>query len=127
MERFLEAPPNPQAPWPLTWEKSISASASSTAPSSLDQRPARTIAVIHSPPQGVGLDVTQDRRQVGSKSVLGFLLETQPALSLHGHIHESPIMTGLWKVHIGATTACQPGQTPVLVELKPGRVKLTLL
>jgi len=89
--------------------------------------PARTIAVIHSPPQGVGLDVTQDRRQVGSKSVLGFLLETQPALSLHGHIHESPIMTGLWKVHIGATTACQPGQTPVLVELKPGRVKLTLL
>ncbi|MFX0069102.1 MAG: metallophosphoesterase [Candidatus Hodarchaeota archaeon] len=69
-----------------------------------------TIYVIHMPPHMEGLDIPHHGRDVGSKAVYDFILENQPKLSLHGHIHESPEMTGRWFTRIGNTISIQPGQ-----------------
>jgi Icc-related predicted phosphoesterase len=47
----------------------------------------------------VALDV-----HVGSIAVRRFIEDRQPLLTLHGHIHESARLTGLWKIRIGRTT-----------------------
>lgn len=89
--------------------------------------PARTLAVMHSPPLGKGLDVCMDGREVGSRSILEFLEREQPRVSLHGHIHESPLMSGTWKVDIGGTLALQPGQDPIRVRVSKDRVEAEYL
>jgi Icc-related predicted phosphoesterase len=70
----------------------------------------KAIFVIHMPPSGLGLDVCFNGRRVGSKSVHDFLQIRQPRLSLHGHIHESPRVSGKWHGQIGKTLCIQPGQ-----------------
>ncbi len=70
----------------------------------------RSIYVMHMPPAFVGLDCCSDGREVGSIAVYRFLETHQPLLSLHGHIHESPLMTGSWFNKIGDTLSIQPGQ-----------------
>jgi Icc-related predicted phosphoesterase len=70
----------------------------------------KTVYVIHMPPAGLGLDVCFDGRNVGSKAIHDYLLTHQPRLSLHGHIHESPRVSGKWKGNIGKTLCIQPGQ-----------------
>lgn len=72
--------------------------------------PARTVYIIHMPPAGLGLDVCYGGQTVGSESVRTFLAKTQPLMSLHGHIHESPQVSGTWRGEIGRTIAIQPGQ-----------------
>jgi Icc-related predicted phosphoesterase len=89
--------------------------------------PFHTIVVSHSPPYGTGLDLCFDGRQVGSRSMFNFLLKEQPLVSLHGHIHESPLTSGRWKIEIGNTIAIQPGQQPVLIEISEGKVQSELL
>lgn len=74
------------------------------------KNPRRAIYVLHDPPDGLGLDAVNTTRLVGSKAVRKFLYKTQPLLSLHGHIHESPRVTGVWKAEIGDTVVIQPGQ-----------------
>jgi uncharacterized protein len=37
-------------------------------------------------------------------------MKQQPLLALHGHIHESPVYSGIWKAQIGKTICIQPGQ-----------------
>ena len=70
----------------------------------------KAVYVIHMPPSGLGLDVCGDGRRVGSGAVNRFLSTRQPAMSLHGHIHESPVMSGVWKARLGRTICVQPGQ-----------------
>jgi len=77
--------------------------------------PDHTICVIHTPPHGLGLDVCANGKEVGSRSVLKFTEREQPLLTLHGHIHESPQVSGTWQAAIGRTTALQPGQEPIKV------------
>lgn len=72
--------------------------------------PAKTIYVIHAPPAGLGLDVIASGETVGSRAVAEFIMETRPLLTLHGHIHESPEMSGVWKTEAGGTVCVQPGQ-----------------
>jgi Icc-related predicted phosphoesterase len=86
-----------------------------------------TIAVLHSPPFGIGLDVCYDGRKVGSKSVLRFLERTQPLLSLHGHIHESPEVSGWWKTNLGNTLAIQPGSRPVRIQISQSQIEAEIL
>jgi Icc-related predicted phosphoesterase len=83
----------------------------------------RTIMSIHSPPCSLGLDMCSDRRAVGSAAVLNWIEKSQPLLVLSGHIHESPRVTGLWKVMVGKTTVIQPGQN--YSDLTLVRVSLT--
>ncbi len=85
----------------------------------------RAVYVIHMPPADVGLDKCSHGAEVGSRSVHDFIAANQPLLSLHGHIHESPEMTGIWKACIGDAVCIQPGQdehglTYVLVDTITG-------
>jgi Icc-related predicted phosphoesterase len=73
------------------------------------------IYVIHMPPCGLGLDQCASGFEAGSNAVHDFLKHHQPLLSLHGHIHESPQMSGKWKGQIGETVCMQPGQERDLV------------
>ncbi|MFX1575212.1 MAG: metallophosphoesterase [Promethearchaeota archaeon] len=70
-----------------------------------------TIYIFHNPPANVDLDVTYAGQKVGSKAECTFLKENQPKLSLHGHIHESPGVSGKWYSQIGNTICIQPGQS----------------
>jgi len=70
----------------------------------------KVIYIFHMPPSNLGLDVCLDGEKVGSKSIFQFISQKQPLLTLHGHIHESPEVTGIWKVNLGDTICVQPGQ-----------------
>lgn len=71
----------------------------------------KTIYTIHMPPSNLGLDVCHDGRKVGSRAIYSFFKENQPLLSLHGHIHESPEISGRWYTPLGNTICIQPGQS----------------
>ncbi len=70
----------------------------------------RSVYIIHMPPAYIGLDVCGNGERVGSRALYNFLRRRQPKLSLHGHIHESPEMSGIWKAQLGNTICIQPGQ-----------------
>jgi Icc-related predicted phosphoesterase len=72
----------------------------------------KTIMSMHMPPAGVDLDVCYGNRRVGSRAIYSWIEKHQPLLTLHGHIHESYEVTGVWKTHIGSTLVVQPGQGP---------------
>ncbi len=73
--------------------------------------PSRAVYVIHGPPSELSLDVCRGGARVGSAATLRFLEKRQPLLSLHGHIHESPEESGVWKTSVGRTVVIQPGQS----------------
>lgn len=95
---------------------------------------AKSVYVLHMPPYRLGLDKCSYGAEVGSKAIYNFLKKYQPKLSLHGHIHESPEVTGLWYAKLGRTICVQPGQldefTCVTIDLstmKIDRIKDTKL
>jgi Icc-related predicted phosphoesterase len=72
---------------------------------------AKSVYVIHMPPWGMELDkVYGVANGVGSKAIYNFLEKYQPRFSLHGHIHESPEISGRWHSKLGRTICIQPGQ-----------------
>lgn len=103
------------------------------------EEPSRAILNVHVPPYESSLDtafeVDEDLRYVmkggrpheiptGSPAVRQIIEETQPLLSLHGHIHESKGVT-----KIGRTVAINPGSDygsghldGCLIHLEPDRV-----
>ena len=70
------------------------------------------ICVFHGPPHGTALDQIAGGAHVGSGAARRFLERMRPALSLHGHIHESPSVSGRFADRVGATVCVNPGQTP---------------
>ena len=70
----------------------------------------KTIYVMHSPPYGTRLDSIQGGHHVGSKAIKTFVEKSQPLLTLHGHIHESPEVSGSFFDKIGETISVNPGQ-----------------
>ena len=88
----------------------------------------KTIYAMHQPPVNLGLDTCYDGREVGSKAIYDFLKVNQPLMSLHGHIHESPEVTGKWCGKIGNTVCIQPGQSEdlvyVIIELPSRKVEI---
>jgi len=72
--------------------------------------PKRTIYIMHSPPFGTRLDLVQGGKSAGSRSIKTFIEKNQPLLTLHGHIHESPELSGAYMVRIGETLSINPGQ-----------------
>lgn len=70
-----------------------------------------SIYIIHTPPSNLELDVCSDGQKVGSNAVYKFIEKNQPLLSLHGHIHESPDVSGVWYSKLGRTICIQPGQS----------------
>lgn len=84
----------------------------------------KTVYVIHTPPAGLQLDVCSGLDRPGSTAIYDFLLENQPLLSLHGHMHLSYKRTGKWRDRIKDTWVVQPGQygvnvSYVVVDLAP--------
>ena len=71
--------------------------------------PTRTVAVIHSPPYQTRCDMLFDGRHIGSRAVRAWIEQRQPLLTLHGHIHESPQLSGAFCDRIGATIVVNPG------------------
>jgi Icc-related predicted phosphoesterase len=108
------------------------------------QHPEQTIAVLHVPPYGSGLDTCPDldknlkiiteggqvvMKSAGSTAVKSWIEKVQPMLSLHGHIHESP-----GHVRIGRTLAVNAGSEyaegilkAAIINLENGKVKGHLL
>jgi len=72
--------------------------------------PTRTIYAMHAPPFGTYLDRLWDGRSVGSRAIRRFIEYHQPILTLHGHIHESPAVSGRWWDGLGDTWAFSAGQ-----------------
>jgi Icc-related predicted phosphoesterase len=72
--------------------------------------PGKTIYVMHSPPFATSLDQIQGGRFAGSRSIRKFIEERQPLLTLHGHIHEAPEISGSYVDRIEKTLCVNPGQ-----------------
>ncbi len=88
----------------------------------------KAIFLFHTPPYQTALDrAALDGKMidhvpldvhVGSIAVKNFILERQPSITLHGHVHESTRITGSWKEQFGKTTsitAAHHGQELALV------------
>lgn len=71
--------------------------------------PSTTVYLVHSPPARTDLDLVYDRTHVGSRAWRAFIERAQPPLTLHGHIHESPEMSGRICQRLGRTLSINPG------------------
>jgi Icc-related predicted phosphoesterase len=71
----------------------------------------KAIYIMHSPPFGTKLDLIQGEKSAGSRSIKTFIERNQPLLTLHGHIHESPEISGAYIDRIGETLSVNPGQS----------------
>jgi Icc-related predicted phosphoesterase len=74
--------------------------------------PARTIYVCHTPPANTPLDQMPREKHVGSKALRAFVEQHAPPLTLHGHIHEAPQLSGRYATRLGATWCVNPGHDP---------------
>lgn len=92
------------------------------------------IFLFHTPPYKTSLDragldgKTVDHApldvHVGSIAVKEFIEERQPLITLHGHIHESTRITGIWMEQIGRTwafSAAHDGPELAVVAFDPGK------
>jgi len=79
--------------------------------------PAKTIYVIHAPPYESNLDRLSNGNHAGSKAVRKFIEQKRPLLTLHGHIHESPAVSGEFFDMIGTTVCVNPGANPFLEDV----------
>jgi Icc-related predicted phosphoesterase len=70
----------------------------------------RAILLAHSPPYRSGLDKCAFGKHVGSRALCNYLLGSPCAVACHGHVHESPYMTGCWTSTVGGTLCVNPGQ-----------------
>ena len=80
----------------------------------------RAVFLFHAPPYRTRLDRAALDGQsvdhvpldvhVGSVAIARFIIEGQPLVTLHGHIHESARLTGSWKQRLGRTLALSAAQ-----------------
>jgi uncharacterized protein len=68
------------------------------------------VCLFHGPPHGTALDQIRGGTHVGSREIRAYLARRRPLLSLHGHIHESPEMSGRFVDRVGPTICVNPGQ-----------------
>ncbi|HHS12693.1 MAG TPA: hypothetical protein ENN03_02865 [bacterium] len=74
-----------------------------------------TILVMHSPPHDTMLDRLYNARPAGSRAIRAFIETHQPLLTLHGHVHESPVVSGKIWDRLGKTLCINPGQSSGLL------------
>jgi uncharacterized protein len=77
----------------------------------------KTICLFHSPPYQTNLDrAALDGKvidhvpfdvNVGSIAIKEFITEDSPLITMHGHIHESTLLTGIWMEKFGRTVCFQ--------------------
>ena len=77
----------------------------------IEQPPSAWIFVCHAPPYGSQLDrLPHLDFPIGSKAVRSFVEQRRPLLALHGHIHESPMVTGRFAELLDGVLCVNPGQ-----------------
>lgn len=69
------------------------------------------VFVAHAPPKNTKLDQAFGNHHYGSLAIREAIEQHQPLLSLHGHIHESPVVSGQFQDQLEKTVAVNPGQT----------------
>ncbi len=106
------------------WEREESEIADDLEKIASQSDPKRTIYVIHSPPHNTGLDISFDDEHIGSIAVREFIEKFQPYLTLHGHAHESPTISGRYVERIGRTRCINPGSTN---EYTRGKLRAVIL
>jgi uncharacterized protein len=72
--------------------------------------PRRTLYMFHAPPWQSQLDRRTGGAATGSRAVRDFIRQQEPPLTLHGHVHEAPTVSGAWLEAIGNTISINPGQ-----------------
>lgn len=97
------------------WERDEDEIAADLKILSSKSEPKKTLFVFHAPPAETGLDMLYNGAHMGSAAVLGFIKQKQPLVTLHGHIHESPEMSGSWKQKTGKTVSINPGSNAFVV------------
>jgi len=70
----------------------------------------RSIYIFHAPPHDSLLDRLHNGSGAGSRAVKEFIKKNRPYITLHGHVHESPEVTGRWWQFFGTTLSINPGQ-----------------
>lgn len=87
--------------------------------------PKKSVFVFHAPPFNTKLDMVYDGTHVGSRAIREFIEKFQPLLTLHGHIHESPRVSGSFEERIGKTLCINPGNANmVLADLETGKSRV---
>jgi len=85
----------------------------------------KAIFMFHSPPLDTKLDMSLLTQHAGSFSVRGFIEHRKPLLTLHGHIHESPSISGEISEKLGSTLAVNPGSAkPITIDLKTMEIEM---
>jgi len=70
------------------------------------------VFVCHAPPWGTNLDrLPNVDHPVGSKAIRQFIESRRPYLALHGHIHDSPDVSGAYTDELNGTLCINPGQS----------------
>ncbi|NQS91304.1 MAG: hypothetical protein HQ574_02760, partial [Chloroflexi bacterium] len=95
-----------------------------------------SIFLFHTPPYQTNLDrAALDGKMidyvpldvhVGSIAVKNFILDRQPLITLHGHVHESASLTGQWQEKLGNTYAFSAAYHEpelVLVRFRPDQAQ----
>ena len=81
------------------------------------------IVAIHTPPNGMGLDLCTDGRGVGSLAVRRWIKREQPLMVLSGHLHKSPWVLYKTFDNLGKTLVVQPGQYRSAATVDPSRME----
>ncbi|MCU0726856.1 MAG: hypothetical protein MUE73_13880, partial [Planctomycetes bacterium] len=86
----------------------------------------RAILLFHTPPYGTRLDRIRGTAGafVGSVALRRLVESRRPALGLHGHLHESPRLSGFWLDRIGPTvlySAAHDGPELSVVTFDPAK------
>jgi Icc-related predicted phosphoesterase len=74
--------------------------------------PRQAVYIMHSPPFETRLDLVARGSHAGSRAIRNFIERRQPWVTLHGHIHEAPEISGSYFDRIGRTLCLNPGQSP---------------
>jgi Icc-related predicted phosphoesterase len=70
------------------------------------------ILIAHAPPWNTKLDrLPSVDYPIGSKAVRSFVESRRPLCALHGHVHESPELTGSYFDEVGGVLCINPGQS----------------
>ncbi len=70
------------------------------------------ILVAHAPPRATKLDRLPNLDYpIGSQAVREFIESRRPLCALHGHVHESPEVTGSYFDEVGGVLCINPGQS----------------
>lgn len=112
LDGFRSAPDGRLTPFTFAGRESAESMAADldTIDRALPAGERRVVCVFHGPPHGTALDQVAKGVHVGSRETRRFLERRRPLLGLHGHIHESPDISGRFTERLGETICVNAGQ-----------------